>query len=234
MTTQQPHAVDAPQTPKWVGWLVAGLILASVVAIIGWVVFSYVSGPKQSELVEVQPDFRQRMAPGGPGVMRQPRPPVNRDGVRPRGANSFGATAGEVLLSASKAPADKDWTLVLNYSRPDVPTPEQTPILTARFRLTSDANYAKALKVTDDQLKKLREIGPATNMALGSAEMARIKSAWDAYSSATDKAGPEQELLKAMREVGGASLEATKKQIVDRCKQVQDILTPEQLAAFKQ
>jgi hypothetical protein len=230
MTQHPVQAVDAPQTPRWVGWLVAGLILASVVGIVGWVVWSYVSGPKQSELVEVQPNFAQRPM----GAARRPVAPVVRDSVRSRGNNNFSATSGEVLLSATRAPADKDWNLVLNYSRPDVPTPDQTPILTARFRLTSDANYAKALKVTDEQIKKLRDIGPATNMVLSPADQTRVKNAWNAYIAATDKSAAEQELLKAMREVGAASLDATKKQIVERCKQVQEILTPEQLAAFKQ
>jgi hypothetical protein len=230
--TEQPTRPppQAPQTPAWVGWIVAGLILTSVVAIVGWVVWSYVSGPKQSELVEVDPGFGgRRVLPGG---RQQPRVVINREGVKPRGPNSFGATAGEVLLSASKGANDKDWSLVLNYSRPDVPTPEQTRILSARYRLSNDANYAKALKVSDEQVKKLRDLGPATNMALNDSDRARIKAAWEAYLAAGDKTGPEQELMKAMREVGGASLEATKKQIVERCQQVQQILTPEQLAEF--
>jgi hypothetical protein len=230
MTPQPTHAAQIPQTPKWVGWLAAGLILVTVLGIVGWVVWSYASGPKKSELVEVPPDFRRGV--GATGTPRR-QVVVNRDSVRSRGNNSFLATSGEVLLSANKDPNSKEWNLVLNYSRPDVPTAQQTPILTARYRLTSDPKYAKSLKVTDDQVKKLQEIGPATNMALSAADQARIKQCWDAYIAASDKAGPEQELLKAMREVGNASLEATKKQIVDRCNQVQSILTPEQLAAFK-
>jgi hypothetical protein len=35
-----------------------------------------------------------------------------------------------------------------------------------------------------------------------------------------------------MRELGAANLQATKDQIALRCKQVQEILTPEQLAEF--
>jgi hypothetical protein len=210
---------------------VAGTVLAAVVAMIGWVVWSYVSGPKQSELVEVQPYSGGRYVGGGNRVA--PRP-VNLDGVRQQAGNNYFVRAGEVMLSVRKGPSDSSWQMVMNYNRPDLLNPDQTAALTARFRLSTDAAFAKSLKVTDEQLAKLRQIPPATNAALSSDNQQRLKDAWEKWVNASDKAGPEQELLKSMREIGAASLDATKQQIDQRVKQVQEILTPEQIAAFKQ
>ena len=49
MTPQQSQVVAVPQTPKWVGWLVAGLILTSVVAIIEALLILYVRSRVMSE-----------------------------------------------------------------------------------------------------------------------------------------------------------------------------------------
>jgi hypothetical protein len=54
------------------------------------------------------------------------------------------------------------------------------------------------------------------------------------YLGAKDKTGPEQAVLKAMADLGRANLDATRNEFAARVKKIQEILTPEQISAFKQ
>ena len=75
--------------------------------------------------------------------------------VKPRN-NGLIANAGDVHLDAAKPPKAKQWNLAARYNRDDLATPQQESAITARYRLTADATFAKNLKVTEDQLKQLQ------------------------------------------------------------------------------
>lgn len=221
--TMQPTNPTQP-IPRWVGLLVAGAVLASVLAVIGYFVWSAVSGPKKSELVEVMPNIAQRQAANraaAAGVVQRPN-------------GSFVVRAGEVSMTAVKPAKQNTWNLQVSTTRADLATPEQRAVLTARFRLPIDPAFRKSLNVTPEQIKQLQQIPAGTNMAVSEADTTRLKGLWDAYLAAADKSEPERALVQAVGEIGRASIDGTRQEIAARVKKIQEILTPEQIAPFKQ
>ena len=91
---------------------------------------------------------------------------------------------------------------------------------------------AKAWNITPDQLAKLKkiDIGGGGGMLKPSPEdLSQIKQLWDAYQNASDKAAPQQALLAKLDGVAHASLDSTKKMVLDRVDQIRQVLTPQQI-----
>ncbi|HWP40432.1 MAG TPA: hypothetical protein VNL70_05855, partial [Tepidisphaeraceae bacterium] len=101
-------------------------------------------------------------------------------------------------------------------------------------RLPMDRRFAESLKVTEEQLKRLRDVGSGSALLLSPDDQQRISQLWNAYLTAADKTAAERELIGTLRQVGQRSLEPTKRDIAERVRQIQSILTPEQIAPFRQ
>ena len=212
------------EIPRWA----AVLIVAVAVAAAAWGIWAYFAGQANTaELVEVRPERGARR------WMQGARPQADGVSQRPNGA--YQIKAGETQLAATKGKTDKDWTYRFTYVKADLVPADQAAALAARYRLASDPAFAKSLNVSDDQLKQLKQAPAGTGMQVSKEDRQRIAVLWEAYlAAAAPKAAAEQALLKALREVGAASLEPTRAAIADRAKKVQSILTPEQIAPFKQ
>lgn len=213
---------------KWAGISVAVALFGLVVAWIGYATWTYVTGPNRAELREVMPDFRQGRVAVAPRVQA----PV--DGIRSRPNGSYIARAGDVAMVATKSRDGKSWNLAINYSRTDLADAEQNAALTARFRLVADAAFAKSLKVTPEQIAELKKIPYGINMVISDSDRAAIKSQWDAYLAAQDKAGPEKMIVDNLQQIGKNSMAATQADVAARVAQIKKILTAEQVAPFKQ
>lgn len=230
METQsnQTEAPQQHQVPKWVGVMIAVLLLSSMAAAGGYWIWARATQPSRSELVEVAGLPQIRTA-----AIAAP-PPLNVQRIN--GANNqvgYQIRASDAMLLAQKGPNDPDWVLNGRYNRSDLMTPDQTAAITARFRLTSDPAFAKSLKVTEDQLTKLKEIPSSTPMTMSDADQKRIKAAIIAYHASPQPAG-EQGLVKMLQEISTSSLNGTRAAITEKVKQIQGILTAEQIAPFKQ
>lgn len=215
--------------PRWVGIMAAVVVFGSLLGAGGYWFWSWKTQPPRNELVEVMaiPQARAaNFAPAAPvtGIKRTEMP--NQQIV-------YNVQAPDCVLTASKGPTDREWTLAMRYSRADFLTADQTAALSARFRLTADPLFAKALKVTDDQVAQLKEIPTGTPMVVSNDNLAKIK---DLFIKATSQVSPqnEQALIAGMQQAMTASLDATKASVTDRVKKIQAILKPEQISPFKQ
>lgn len=223
MTTESQAVAS---TPRWAGILVALLLLSAMCAASGWWFWSYLHQPSQAELMPVPgEDVFVR------GISVQPSRPPSDVSRLPNGG--WRIVAGEVILNASVHPQTRQWTFQLNYRKPDLMTPEQSAALVARFRLTNDPAFARSLKVTEEQVKRLREVPAGTGMVVSQADMEKVKAAWDRYTAAMQPDNLKS-LQEVLREVGQSSLQPTRQAIAQRVEQIQSILTPEQIAPFKQ
>jgi hypothetical protein len=224
MMSRNQHAAGTRELPRWIG-----IAIVSVIAVgSGWWLWSYYRDqPNASELTEVMP-------PRGPrGWMQVPRDEA--DGVRQRQNGSYQIKAGEAMMTASRTKTGDDWNLQLSYVKPDLLTTEQAAALLARYRLVSDAAFAKSLKVTDEQLKQLRKVPTGTRMVLTDVDQKRIEGLWDAYVRTTGpKATAEKSVVDALREIAASSLAPTRASVAERSERVRAILTPEQISPFKQ
>jgi Spy/CpxP family protein refolding chaperone len=184
--------------------------------------------PDPKMLTEVQAPMGARVA-----AQIQPRPPA--EGVQQTRPGNYQVRAGEVVMFASKGPNDTDWNLRTLYNKSDLLPADQQAALVARMRLTADGAYAKFLKVSDEQIAKLKEI-PATasiaEMAMPPDDLARLKAAWAQYIAA-QKSDNEQAVVKLLKELGVKNLAGTRAAITARADQIKAILTPEQIAPFK-
>jgi len=215
------------QVPPWVGLAITLALLAAGAGGLWW----HFTRPASSELVEVRPE----RGPGARGGAASPAVQVQLDGIRQRPNGNYQVHAGDVLMTAVKpAAADKPWTFRFTSTSRDLLTAEQNAALIARMRLPMDRRFAESLKVTEEQLRRLRDVGSGSALLVSPDDQQRIGQLWNAYLTAADKSVAERELISTLRQVGQRSLEPTKRDIAERVRQIQSILTAEQIAAFRQ
>lgn len=227
MQTIDPPSTDSSTALRFPlrGWIA----LAMMIVIVGWagtLMYERVFGSSadQRDLVDIG---------GGRRLVDFGQPRVQPDGIREVG-NGFRVKAGDATLTVTRR-QDGQWSHSFGYDRPDMLNPEQQTVFTARFRLVRDAAFAKSLNLTEDQMKKLREIPAREGMVVSDPDRRRVEALFDEYVKAPPpREQPASALLAALREVGNNSLEPTRQVIAERVRQIQAILTPEQIARFKQ
>ena len=208
-------------------WLALVVMLATVAAA-GYLMYHRLFGSADNsrDVVDILP------MRGIPGNLVQP--PVQADGVRELGANSYQLKAGDARVNVRRTKAEEPWAYNFTYQRRDLVTPEQDAALTARWRLPRDPAYAKSLNVTPEQVKQLEELPGREGMIVADADRARIASLFDAYlKAAPPRQAETTAVVDALREIGDRSLQPTRDALTDRAAKIQAILTPEQLAKFR-
>jgi hypothetical protein len=208
-------------------WLALAVMLATVAAA-GYLMYHRLFGGADGsrDVVDIVP------MRGIPGNFVQP--PVQADGVRELGANSYQLKAGDARVNVRRTKTEEPWTYNFTYQRRDLVTPEQDSALTARWRLPRDPAYAKSLNVTPEQVKRLEELPGREGMIVADADRARIASLFDAYiKAAPPRQAETTALVDALRDIGDRSLQPTRDALADRAAKIQAILTPDQLAKFR-
>jgi hypothetical protein len=207
----------------------AWLALAGMVLLIGvgaYAMYERFAGApvERTDLVEI--NARRPFANLG-----QPR--VRPDGVRERGRDRYQLKAGDAIADVSKN-KEGAWVFRYSYDRNDIATADQQAAITARLRLAADSAYAKSLGLTPEHVQKLKEIPARVGMAVSESDEQQLRVAMDAYAKAAPPRANESEaLLALLRDIGNRSLEPTRQAFAERAKQIQSILTPEQVAKFK-
>lgn len=228
LMTDQPTTTDAPPTRLPLRAWVALAIMLATVAGAGYVMYQRLFGGASDspDLVDIVP-LRGFAANLG-------QPPVQADGVRELGSNSYQIKSGDARVNVRRAKPDAAWTYNFTYVRRDLITPEQDAALTARWRLPRDPAFAKSLNVTPEQIQQLEQLPGREGMIVIEADRATIASLFEAYLEA---APPRQEqtlaLVDALREIGERSLQPTRDTLADRAAKIQAVLTAEQVAKFR-
>jgi len=235
ITQQQPHTaapLERGKSRNTTAW-VSGVLLVALVCFGGYVLIEPMlhSASEGKDLVPVMPPgarFRNMLMP--------PRdPPRQQDGVRIRQKDSFLVRAGKFTLSATKGAKDGKWSLNVAADKSDLLTPEQDAAFTARWRLTHDGNFAKSFKLTDEQIKQLGEVPGKGGLVADESDKERLRGLLEAFAAApAPKQNEEKALVAALAEIGPKCVEATRKSLLERVDRINSILTPEQIAQFKE
>jgi hypothetical protein len=177
-----------------------------------------------------------RTVTASPTVVPQTR--TIAPGVVQLSQTNYQVTGGDFSLVASKAASATDWTVNLLYRKSDLLTPDQQAARMARMRLGNDPLFAKSLNVTDEQVDKLKKLPAVTSvtprLTVSAADTEKLKKMWTAFIATNPpKPNDAAKVVAAVEQTGKANLESFRASLVDGVKEIQAILTPEQIAPFK-
>lgn len=219
MTEPSPEPEVSRPLPVWASLVLIALCLSGG----GWIVHWYVNGDPlnhESRILDasavVLPPARGR---AGPAVQKRGE---NGWMVRSPAANMY------ILEPKGKPPEIR----AVDYNNYEfVPVEERKLIFSAR-RIGRDQAVAKTLKLTPEQIKQLRPLTSQVNMVVTPADMEKLKSAWTAYQTATNKTEAENKLMTALNEVARQSIDATRQAAAERTDKIKAALTAEQWKEF--
>jgi hypothetical protein len=169
----------------------------------------------------------------------EPSPRANAsDGMLPGGgslAATFQANKSRVVF---EPPASAAPTVRLFYTdREFVHWPEQD-LLVARFRLLREPDLAATLGVTSEQMRRLTSLAPPPprGMLASPADVAELQRLWSAHRAAADprKATTSRQIAEALARIAEAARERTQAAYMTRAREVEAILTPQQIEAYRE
>ena len=224
----EPEATEKSPNPL-PAWLSIPIILICLTGG-GWIIHWYVmTDPVSHESTILgDPPTQAQFVPAQGGGARN-RAPVQRRTILDR-------TQGRYELRTEQARADVSVlkgkttihtiTYTGNYSF--VPDETKKTLFSART-LISDATRTTALKLTPQQINKLRGLSWNVTMVVKPEDRDLIGSQIAEYAAADEKSRPaiEAKVLKTMDDVADRSTDATKKQAMDHADQINQIITPD-------
>ncbi len=226
--SEQTPGIERP-VPHWVGLAVAIAIFGGLVVAGAYWVWDMYTTPSRAELIEVPSIPQARISTPAP----------QQAGIQKSTAKNqltYTIKTPDATLSVSRSTVRTDlkdpWAFTYGYNKTDLMTSDQNAAAQARYRLLADPAFAKSLKVTPEQLAQLKQVPAVTTMIVSDADQALVQKALDAYA-ANSNPTTEQALIKAVSDTAAHSLAPTRANIVQRVKQIQGILTAEQIKAFK-
>jgi hypothetical protein len=163
------------------------------------------------------------------GGQKLPRFNANADGIQQSGRQSYQARMGETIMNINARANGFDFIPRYQITQ----TPEQTELAGMRLAILTDATWRENLKITDEQLKKLRNAAAQT-LQLAPADRTRLADLWKAYHDgpAAGKAAAEKNFLAAVVEIGKKNGEPFKQQEAKRIEAIKAALTPEQIEIY--
>jgi|GEM_PF-4758830 len=157
------------------------------------------------------------------------------DGIKPIGLKQMSVKSGDYFTQLPEGTDIPENTRL--YTVRDLLDPEEAKILQARVDLVMNADLAKRLQLTKEQIEKLSKIAVnrGSGLRLEKADRDELKALWKAVNTAP--AGPAkdaatQTLLTQMKVIGDRCIEPTKKMMNNRTQQIKAIVTPDQLQKY--
>lgn len=222
-------------------WLTAVILLLCIGGG-GWLVWKFtrtdVPGPitiaagnPRSALVK---NFRASEEGGGSGAARPgKRQDDDTDGVKSLTPNrSWRVRAGNAYMFVN---VGRKGELEISPNYRSIYTPEQNQLVIMRQRLIQDEAMRDFIKITPDQLTRLRAVPAPEGMKMAPEEKAKLTELFGAYRSAKDakvQEEAEKALVAALDEVGKKRFEETRQYMVKRVEAIQSALTPDQIKQF--
>jgi hypothetical protein len=179
----------------------------------------------------------------GPALPNQrgpePTPRANAaDGMLPGGgalARTFQASNARVVFEppGSAAPAVR----LLYIDRGFIPLSDQE-LLVARFRILREPDLAATLGIATDQMRLLTSLPPPPprGMLASSADIVELQRLWSAYRAAAEprKATAARLIAESLSRIADAARQPTQAAYAKRAREIEAILTPEQIAACRE
>jgi hypothetical protein len=224
MSQEAVHAQESVERkssrpiPSWVAGTAAVVFLLVAGGFIYWFLGGSFAGT--SDLI---PDAARAERTQGRGGWRQ----ANADGVQSLpDKRGYLVRSGSAFMDVETDKKPPNYRF--RYDSQALLTPEQWHMALGLRRISQDAQMAKVLAVTQDQLDRLRRYG-AIPMEVGKPDRDRVIAAWEEYQKATAKGEPEKKLVAALKDAGAKGLAATKVRAEQRVGEISKVLTPEQV-----
>jgi hypothetical protein len=208
-------------------WLTVVIVLLCVGGG-GFLVFKYFTNPPKVVTVPLSQSPRP-----GDGRARNPnRPPPQvqaewTNDVRPVN-NGFQARSGPALMWVRKPAGATAPVINVDYRQPILSDLEMN--LRRAPALAKVPEQAQRLKLTPEQVEKLKAIRPLRGMKMSADEGKQVTEAWAAFESAAPDARQVKKdaLLKLLADLGAKNLEPTKAAATEMIKSIRGVLNEEQ------
>lgn len=215
---------DSNTLPVWLSIPIILICLAGG----GWIIHWYVMTDPLSHEVRILGDAppapAQWTGPGG-GNNFNPRFITERNG-------RYDARTEEARMAVTLTNGKLKWNIITYLgSYPFVPEDAKNTIFSARWIVSAgNERVVTALKLTPDQVKRLKGLVPQINMEVSPSDRAELAALMEAYIQAPDSQRPaiEPKVLEALDAVAQKSQPATRQMAVERAAQINAIITPEQ------
>ena len=246
-----PKPADQPPVRDIPVWLTLVILLLCIGGG-GWLVWKYTNTNAPGPIVITPSNPRAALvknwkpedaSTANTAAMRTSRRPTQQqdddsDGIKPLAPNrSWRVRAGNAFMSVSvgrKNPNDLE--LSTNYR--SFYTPEQNQIVIMRQRLIQDQAMRDMIKLTDEQLDKLKKVPPPEGMKMSDDEKKKLIDLFNAYRAAANNPNAmeaaEKAVVAALDEIGKKRFEETKSYMVKRVEAIQTAMTPDQVKQFHQ
>jgi len=232
------HAQRGRRIPAWLAILAVLLSLGAG----GYLLWRLWLGESPEGAIVGQGDppdqyYAARRAEQRAQAPRGPRWARGDDVVTDIGQNNWGIKGGDAAVEIRKEP-DGKLDLRFFYVRGEVMDQDDLNTLVARRRLAADQAMADSLKLTPEQVEKLKNIAGAPGMVVGEPDRTKLLESWDAYqkTSTEDAAAREDartKLIVLVTEIGQKSAGPTRDTAKKRADEVRAILTAEQIKSVQ-
>jgi hypothetical protein len=220
MSTQTADSSPAPLPV----WLSIPIILVCLVGG-GWIIHWYVMTDPISH--------ESRILGDAPAQAAAPQPaPRNRPAARGRSIQQGGsgfwiATTEKARLVVAVENGKGSVRNIFYLSATFLPDQAHKTLLAARS-LYQDQKRTEAMKLTVQQVGRIRSLSNNLQMALSTADKQALATAMTGYvSDAPNRPALEGKVLQLLDEVSDQSMEATKQEAIDHANKINQIITPQ-------
>jgi hypothetical protein len=243
-----PRPADQPPVRDIPVWLTLVILLLCVGGG-GWLVWKYTNTNAPGPIVITPSNPRAALVknwrPEDAGsasaaAMRTTRRPQQQDddtdGIKPLTPNrSWRVRAGTAYMTFNIGKKGDAELTSANYRT--FYTTEQNQLVIMRQRLLQDQAMRDMIKLTDEQLAKLKGVPPPEGMKMSDDEKKKLTGLFEAYRAAKDgksQQAAEAAVVAALNEIGTRRFEETKAYMVKRVEAIQTAMTPDQIKQFHQ
>jgi len=109
---------------------------------------------------------------------------------------------------------------------------EQRQIASLRWRVLRDRSVAEHLKITDEQMARLRELPVSNDLVVSEADVNQIREIWATIQPTERNRQAEQQILGLLRRISTSARQPTQENWTQQIARIREVLTDEQIAAF--
>jgi hypothetical protein len=222
-----PPAEERRPLPAWISIILIVLCLGGG----GWIMHWYLMGdPISHESTLLDPSKAapiQRNFRNGNGT------PVDQPSVRQVDDSHWVVRVPEATMQVQQFAGKPASIQSLIYNVPDFVPQDQRNRLFAARRLVRDNAAASAIGLSEDQIKRLRDLRSAIGMTTEPADLDKLKELWKQYQTATDKQSAEGDLFTGLTVIARKDVDATRDTVTDRANKIKAVLTDDQWKKFE-
>lgn len=241
MTSEQ----TGRQVPAWVFLLVILLCIAGGIAFVTW--YFKTSNPISESVVLKSEDqlASERQAAGREVRGRGARPDrrgrddqrARRDAVIRFAGRQDGATRWRVIghglnMTVTQREGQEPSFSFRYVGGNSLLDDQQRQIAALRWRVLRDRSVADHLKITDEQIARLRELPVSNDIVVPEEQLAQMRQVWATVQPPQRNREAERQILSLLQGISSSAEQPTRENWAQQIARIREVLTDEQVAAF--